>query len=206
MASTYSNLTNTVIQYLDNLNLQPLNKFEIVILPRLALATARQVALNTLATTLGNVMFKFHVQEVDIPFLEYEMETAEEGIKYIKDVKHPETFTVKFIDGEKGEAMRCINGWMALIGTPDFIETGGYGNVFNDKIDFAPDLQYMKLNILLKLIGGRDSGNSLLYPSILFRRAKPKKISNIKVSQESDDFMTFDVEFSVDQVLISNVV
>jgi len=206
MASYYSNLTNKVIQYLDDLNLQPMNKFEFVILPRISGGSARQISLNTLSPTLGNIMFKFHIQEVDIPFMEYEMETAEEGRKYIKDVKHPETFTIKFIDGEKGEAMRGINGWMALIGTPDFVESGAFGSKLDDTINFAPDLQYMKLNCLLKLIGGRDSGSSLLYPSILFRRAMPKKISNIKVSQESDEFMTFDVEFSVDQVLISNLV
>jgi hypothetical protein len=226
--SYYSELTNKVVQYLADLNLQPTNKFEFVILPRLSAGSARQISLNALATTLGNVIFKYHIQEIDIPFIEYDMAVAEKGIKYIKDIKYPDSITLKFIDGERGEALRAINGWMALIGTPDFIEGGALGipdnivtkkgafgarrstgetyNSFSDDVNFAPDLQFMKMNCLIKLVGQRDSGSSLLYPSILLRRAMPKKISNIKLSQDSEEFLTFDTEFSVDQILISNTV
>jgi len=222
--SYYSELTNKVVQYLADLNLQPTNKFEFVILPRLSGGSARQISLNALATTLGNVIFKYHIQEIDIPFIEYDMAVAEKGIKYIKDIKYPDSITLKFIDGERGEALRAINGWMALIGTPDFIEGGALGipdnivtktttttetdryNSFGDDVNFAPDLQFMKMNCLIKLVGQRDSGSSLLYPSILLRRAMPKKISNIKLSQDSEEFLTFDTEFSVDQILISNTV
>jgi hypothetical protein len=241
--SYYSKLTDKTVQYLADLNLQPTNKFEFVILPRFPGTfglggSPRQIALNTLMTTIGNVIFKYHIQEIDIPFLEYDMGVAEKGIKFIKDVKYPDSISVKFIDGERGEALRAINGWMALIGTPDFLESGALGmgdnryykteNVttptptgtvttsvtketdrsskFGDDVNFAPDLQYMKQNCLIKIVGQKESGSSLLYPSILLRRAMPKKISNIKLSQESEEFLTFDVEFAVDQILISNTV
>ena len=65
-------------------------------------------------------------------------------------------------------------------------------------------IEYYKANMFIKPLGVQDE--SIVFPTIRVKGAFPKSIESMTFSQDSQDFMTHKVRFSVDTIFVSKLI
>jgi hypothetical protein len=188
MPSFYERINNEVVEYLANVQLQHKNKWEFVLVPALSVSGFIFSGLFTVAT-------KFYLQNINIPFVEYETERVNHET-YIKNIKYPEEFSATFLEDEKGSVLRLLKSWQADISAEQTIL--GFSTAYDHT--FESDQEFAKKNCLVKLIGLNDQLTSLFYPTLSLRGVFPKKIEDYELSQDSDEHLLIKVNFSVDSM------
>ena len=76
-----------------------------------------------------------------------------------------------------------------------------FGNVAKNK---SNGIEYYKANMFIKPLGVQDE--SIVFPTIRVKGAFPKSIESMTFSQDSQDFMTHKVRFSVDTIFVSKLI
>lgn len=94
------------------------NIFEIILAPTditaFAQGSAEMKVAGAIATTAAvvsdNIITKFHIRSVSIPFPTLEYETLNEK-KAIKGINHPDSCTVSFIENDLGVVRTYLSSW-----------------------------------------------------------------------------------------------
>lgn len=121
-ADIYGAINEAQVSLMTYLDPQWKNAFEILIYPQvldLSLDTLKAVAFAALDTTIA----RLHIQDITVPFIEFEYEDVN-GMKHVKDIKHPEEIEITFIENDIGLVRNYLQYWMNQIAVPN---TNGFG-------------------------------------------------------------------------------
>ena len=154
---------------------------------------------NLLGAGVDIAASKIYVQSITIPTVKI-MYDRINGDVYTKDIEYPESIQIKFIEDERGFVMRYLQNWFRQIMVPASASNTKRGYVFKDNQEAA-----RRTGILL-LANSRGKFPTVGYPRITFFGLCPKDIGDITVSHDEKDNLTYDVNFSVRDVRISQLI
>lgn len=157
--------------------------------------TAAVVSSGIVSSILSPIdvfMSKTYIQAVTVSHHGVEYEVAA-GQKYPKGVIYPDNITMKFIDSHNGQVRRWLSEWELCVSFPDPERRGE--RIFCDEQEGAKRTGMLIINTLSNDIPNR-------FPRTMFYGLAISKIGDIDFSQDNPDYLTYDVEFSVDEVRV----
>lgn len=103
-------VTDKAKVYLEKMDIQWKNQFEVFFIPTLSSTSAFSSALSVTSAALSTVLTKFHVQTMDVNLfsIEYEAMNSE---KIATHLVFPEEFTMTFIENDVGAVREFFAKW-----------------------------------------------------------------------------------------------
>jgi len=102
-------LSKGTVELLTNMELQHKNQFEMIITP-----FGKTNVSSLLHTTANNAILKLYVQTVEVTFVSFAYERAD-NVQYLKDVEYPESVRMTFLEDDIGIVRNWLSNMMQSI-------------------------------------------------------------------------------------------
>jgi len=172
-------LTKGTVELLTTMELQHKNQFEMIATPFGSID-----AISLLQSTANNAIFKLYVQTVEVTFVSFSYERAD-NVQYLKDVEYPESVRMTFLEDDLGIVRNWISNMMMTVA---YVNDDG-------TFVFRNDQNAAKFNVVLIPLTkmGIPSGGWIQLQGLKYMSSE-----GISFDQSSTENMIIDVTFACD--------